>query len=76
MLEQNTAKNPYSSIVADELAKLTLIIQVKSGGSRASNKATITLNGDDVKLFNNMNGHQRGIHLVVINVECCVVNWC
>ena len=46
---------------------MLLKIKVDSAGYEGRNEAVITLNNELVKVNPNVNGHLRGLHLVVIN---------
>ena len=45
----------------------TIVVEASSGGWNAGNFAQIKVNGEKVKLRNNSSGHDRGLHLVVID---------
>ena len=56
--------------VADEKAKddsYPLVVTVKSSGFTGDNFAEISIGSTPVKLKRNENGHDRGLHVVVIN---------
>ena len=54
---------------ADSYKEKVILIQVSSAGFEAGNYAKITINNYKVAVNKNENGHERGLHLVVINPE-------
>ena len=44
-----------------------IVVQASSGGFNGGNFAEIMLNGKKVKLSPNSSGHERGLHLVIID---------
>lgn len=44
-----------------------IVVQAKSAGFEAGNMAEIVVNGERVKLLPNFSGHERGLHIVVID---------
>ena len=44
-----------------------IVVQASSGGFGAGNFAEIAVNGEKVKLLPNSSGHERGLHLVIID---------
>ena len=65
---------PFDQVSAPENRQL-LVVQASSSGANGGDFARITLNGFEVEVEVNLDGHHRGLHIVVLNPRSCLVEW-
>ena len=54
---------------------MSLVIQVISRGFNAGNSCDIMINNISLKIPENINGHDRGLHFVMINISNLLVEF-
>ncbi len=68
MLSQPVAKKPKEE-------EKVCIVQAISAGWEGGNFAKILINDKPILCLDNKNGHNRGLHIVVLNPKCYAIEW-
>ena len=61
--------------IKNKLNNNSIVINVSSSGYNAGNTASIRVNDSAVPIYQNINGHHRGFHIVLINPKKLEVEW-